>query len=217
MNIRWLGHSCFALTESTGTVIVTDPYSEDKVGFAMPAVSANAVTVSHGHEDHNAVSNVAGKPRVLDSIGSYEVDGVFICAFQSYHDMHKGKKRGKNLIFTYRLDGVDVCHLGDIGEDCSARIIDAVGTVNVLLIPVGGKYTIDAETAKDFVDKLMPEIVIPMHYGTEDLSFDLDPVDDFLEMFDEDCITYVDGDSIDVDRTRFDGDFETEVIVFKRN
>jgi len=121
------------------------------------------------------------------------------------------------LIFTYRLDGVDVCHLGDIGEECSARIIDAVGTVNVLMIPVGGVYTIDAELAKDYVDKLMPDIVIPMHYATDDLSFDLDPVDDFLELFDEDCITYVDGDSIDVDRTRFDGDFQTEVIVFKRN
>ena len=217
MNIRWLGHSCFALTESTGTGIVTDPYSADKVGFSMPAVSANAVTVSHNHGDHNAIANVGGSPKVLNSVGSSEVDGVFICAFQSYHDAHKGKKRGKNLIFTYRLDGVDVCHLGDIGEECSARIIDAIGAVNVLLIPVGGVYTIDAETAKDYVDKLMPDIVIPMHYATDDLSFDLDPIDDFLEMFDEECITYVDGDSIDVDRTRFDGDFQTEVIVFNRH
>ena len=217
MNIRWLGHSCFALTESTGTVIVTDPYSADAVGFPLPRVKATAVTVSHGHHDHNAVSAVEGNPKVIDSVGSTEVEGVFISGFSSFHDEHKGKKRGKNIIFTYRLDGVDVCHLGDIGEECSARIIDAVGTVNVLLIPVGGKYTIDAELAKDYVDKLMPEIVIPMHYATDDLSFDLDPVEDFLEMFDEECITYVDGDSIDVDRTRFDGDFETEVIVFKRN
>lgn len=216
MNIRWLGHSCFALTESTGTVIVTDPYSKDSVGFSMPEVNANAVTVSHGHNDHNAVANVGGSPRILDSVGSTEIDGVFISAFQSYHDSSKGKKRGKNLIFTYRLDGVDVCHLGDIGEECSARIIDAVGTVNVLLIPVGGVYTINAELAKDYVDKLMPEIVIPMHYATDDLAFDLDPVEDFLRMFDEDSITYVDGDSIEVDRTRFDGDFETEVIVFRR-
>ena len=130
--------------------------------------------------------------------------------------MDYGKKRGKNLIFTYRLDGVDVCHLGDIGEECSARIIDAVGTVNVLLIPVGGRYTIDAELAKDYVDKLMPDIVIPMHYATDDLKFDLDGVEEFLDKFDEECITYVDGDSIDVDRTRFDGDFETEVIVFRK-
>lgn len=217
MNIKWLGHSCFALTESTGTVIVTDPYSAKDVGYSMPEIAATAVTVSHAHKDHNNVSAVKGNPVIINSVGSCEIEGVYISAFRTHHDDALGKLRGSNLVFTYRLDGVTVCHLGDIGEECSARILDAVGAVDVLLIPVGGKYTIDAELAKDFVDKLMPSIVIPMHYATDDCKLNIAPVDDFLDLFDEGSITYVEGSEIDVDRTRFDGDFDTEVIVLQKD
>ena len=115
MNIKWLGHSCFVLTESTGTVIVTDPYGKE-VGFSMPPVTADAVTVSHKHFDHCNVKAVGGNPKVLDSVGSYEINGVHIAAFLTYHDQENGKKRGENNVFNYRLDGVDVCHLGDIGH-----------------------------------------------------------------------------------------------------
>lgn len=215
MNIRWLGHSCFVLTESTGTVIVTDPYGKE-VGFSMPPIAANAVTVSHQHADHNNVKAVGGKPIVLDSVGSYEVNGVHIAAFRTFHDDQQGTRRGANNVFSYRLDGVDVCHLGDIGQPCTARICDAIGTVNVLLIPVGGVYTIDAETAKDYVDKIMPDIVIPMHYKTDDCTIDLEDLDAFLDLFDEEDITYLDGNSIDLDRTQFDGDYTTKVVVFRR-
>lgn len=216
MNLRWLGHSCFALTESTGTTIITDPYSTKEVGFSMPQTTADAVTISHGHKDHNYIQGVIGKPQVINSVGAVDVKGVLISSFRTFHDEKKGKLHGKNLVFTYRLDGVDVCHLGDIGEECSARILDAIGSVNVLLIPVGGNYTIDAETAKDYVDKLMPDVVIPMHYSVEDCKIDIAPVDDFLKLFDDECITYVDGDNIDFDRTNFDGSFETEVIVLRK-
>lgn len=214
MHIRWLGHSCFVLTESTGTVVVTDPYHDD-VGFSMPAVRADAVTLSHHHADHDHVGAVAGDPLVFDAIGSYEVEGVHIASFTTFHDQNKGKKRGINLVFTYGLDGVDICHLGDIGQPCDARICDAIGSVNVLLIPVGGKYTIDAEMAKDYVDKLMPEIVIPMHYKTDDCAYDLDEVDEFLSLFDEEQIVRLEGDTLALDRSRFDGDFETKVVVFR--
>lgn len=216
MNIKWLGHSCFALTESTGTVIVTDPYNAKEVGYSMPEITATAVTVSHSHKDHNNVSAVKGNPAVISGVGSCEIDGVDINAFTTNHDEKSGKLRGTNLVFTYRLDGVTVCHLGDIGEECSARILDAIGSVDVLLIPVGGKYTIDAELAKDYVDKLMPSIVIPMHYQTDDCKLHIAPVSDFLDLFDENSITYVESDNIDVDRTRFDGDFDTEVIVLQK-
>ena len=215
MKIQWLGHSCFVLTESTGTVVVTDPYG-DGVGYPLPSVRADAVTVSHSHFDHCNTQAVDGDPKVFDKVGSYEIEGVHISAFRTHHDEVKGAKRGDNLIFTYRLDGVDVCHMGDIGEPCTAHILDAIGAVNVLLIPVGGHYTIDAETAKDYVDKLMPDIVIPMHYYTEGCEIDLEEVDAFLDLFDEENVTFVEGDSITLDRTRFDGDFETEVIVFRR-
>ena len=114
MKIRYLGHSCFLLTESTGTRILTDPYGD--VGFKMPRVEADVVSVSHGHYDHNNVKAVGGKPVVLDKEGQYEVGGVEIIAVKSYHDNANGEERGENLIFKFRLDGIEVCHLGDFAH-----------------------------------------------------------------------------------------------------
>ena len=142
MKIRYLGHSCFQLTESTGTSIVCDPYGD--VGFDMPSVEADAVTVSHAHYDHDNAKAVGGNPVVFSKEGQYEIGGVAITAVKSYHDDELGKERGENLIFKFRMDGVEVCHLGDLGEECSAELIEALLPVHVLLIPVGGTYTIDA-------------------------------------------------------------------------
>ncbi len=184
MKIRYLGHSCFVFTESTGTSIVTDPYG--KIGFRMPSVSADAVTVSHGHYDHCNVKAVGGDPVVINEEGKYEVGGVTIKAIKSYHDDKNGAKRGENLIFKFRMDGLEVCHLGDLGEECSSSLIETLLPVHVLLIPVGGTYTIDAEQAKEYVDRIMPSIVIPMHYKTKGLEMDLDKVDEFTDLFDDD-------------------------------
>jgi len=215
MIIRWLGHASFRLEESTGTAIVTDPYNEE-VGYKMPRVSANAITVSHQHHDHNCVANVEGDPVVLSTRVGCDVGGVGIMSFVTYHDSEKGKLRGENLVFKYRLDGVDICHLGDIGEPCNPRLLEAIGSVDVLLIPVGGNYTINAEEAKDYVDKIMPSVVIPMHYKEEGCHYDIAEVDEFVDLFDENNVEYIEGDSIELDRTDFDGDFETKLIVFKR-
>ncbi len=215
MIIQWLGHSCFRLEESTGTTIVTDPY-DTEVGYVMPKVEADAVTISHQHKDHNCVANVLGNPKVIDSRGGYEVDGVDINSMLTYHDTKKGKLRGENLVFKYRLDGVDVCHMGDIGEPCNPRLLDAIGSVDVLLIPVGGVFTINAEQAKDYVEKIMPVIVIPMHYKQEGCTYPTAEVDEFVELFDSENVEYVDGDSIELDRTDFDRDFETKLVVFNK-
>lgn len=215
MKIQWLGHSCFKLIESTGTAILTDPY-DGTVGEIMPKVSADAVTLSHHHGDHDCLDNVEGKPMIIDERGGYEVEGVDIFSMRTFHDDKNGALRGENLVFKYRLDGVDVCHLGDIGEACSPRILDAIGSVDVLLIPVGGRYTIDAAEAKDYIEKIMPSIVIPMHYKTSACNYDIAPLDRFTDLFDEEIITYIEGDSIELDRTDFDGDFETRILVFKR-
>ena len=176
MKIEYLGHSCFKLTESTGTSIVCDPYSEE-IGYKMPKTSANAVTVSHTHYDHNAVKNVDGNPEVIQNQTSYSLPGVEVDAVKSFHDDKRGKLRGENTIFKFRMDGIDVCHLGDLGEECSSALIEAVLPVNVLLIPVGGNYTIDAEMAKEYVDRIMPDIVIPMHYKAKACKLDIDKVD----------------------------------------
>jgi len=214
MIIKWLGHSCFLLEESTGTRIVADPYSCE-IGLSMPKVKADAVTISHKHKDHSNISAVEGNPEILSAVGAFEVGGVHIYSIPSYHDNAKGKEKGENLIFKYRLDGVEVCHLGDIGQECTARILDAIGSVNVLIIPVGGRYTIDAETAKDYVDKIMPDIVIPMHYKTDNCVYNIDTVEDFVDLFDEECVHCLEGNELELDRTHFDGDFETKLFVFE--
>ena len=215
MKIQWLGHSSFKLEESTGTSIVTDPFEESVVGFAMPKVSANAVTISHKHSDHNLVSKVGGNPIVIDELGGFEVEGIHIQSFQSYHDHHMGTKRGDNLIFKFRMDGVEVCHLGDIGEECNIRVVETIMPVNILLIPVGGKYTIDAVEAKEYVDKIMPDIVIPMHYRTKDYIMDIDKVSDFIDLFPEEDVVYADSDTVEFDRADFDGE-STKVIVLDK-
>lgn len=208
-----LGHSAFKLEESTGTTIVTDPYS-DSVGQVMPNVEANAVTISHDHYDHNNFSAIKGEPILIDYEGAFEVSGIHISSVQANHDNHGGVRRGKTLIFKYRLDGVEVCHMGDIGEDCNAFLSEFIMPVNILLIPVGGKYTIDAKRAKEYVDRLMPDVVIPMHYKTKNIDLDLDKVDEFVELFDDEDVTYIDGNEITFDRANFDGE-RTKVIVFE--
>ncbi|MDE6586554.1 MAG: MBL fold metallo-hydrolase [Clostridia bacterium] len=214
MIIEYLGHSCFKLVESTGTTVVCDPYSNE-VGFSMPKVSADAVTVSHGHFDHNAISNVGGNPVVIDKESNYELTGVEINSVKSFHDASRGKNRGENVIFKFRMDGIDVCHLGDLGESCSTELIENILPVNVLLIPVGGNYTIDAEMAKEYVDRIMPDIVIPMHYRTKDSKIDVDKVDEFLKLFDDEIIEELEESKIELSRSDLSG--ETKIIVLRKN
>ena len=212
MKIQWLGHSCFKLTESTGTTVVTDPY-DSYIGFKMEPVSANIVTMSHKHKDHSAIANVTGNPTVIEGTGAWEIGGVGVTGLLSYHDNDKGAKRGENTIYLYRMDGIDICHMGDIGQEMNVLLGESIGTVNVLMIPVGGNYTVDAEQAKEYVDFLMPDIVIPMHYKTENSELDIDDVDAFVNLFDEDQVVYVDGETIELDREKFDGE-STKVYVF---
>ncbi len=213
MKIQYLGHSSFKLTESTGTSVVTDPYAPE-VGYTMPRVTADAVTISHHHFDHDYIKAVGGAPRIIDKEDSYDLPGVEINAVKSFHDNVRGKKRGENVIFKFRMDGIDICHLGDLGEACSAELLELILPVDVLLIPVGGNYTIDAETAKEYVDRLMPEVVIPMHYRSKDCKIDIEKVNGFLDLFDEEQVHETDSDEIELSRSDLTG--ETRVIVLRR-
>lgn len=215
MKIKYLGHSSFLLTESTGTSVVCDPY-DPSVGYDFPEVSADAVTVSHHHYDHDCVSLVSGSPVVLDEETGYSLPGVEINAVKSFHDNCRGKKRGENVIFKFRMDGLDICHLGDLGEACSPDLIETVLPVNVLLIPVGGNYTIDAKMAKEYVDRIMPEVVIPMHYRDRGCKLDLDKVDDFLDEFDGDEVEIERaGDTVNLTREETKAE-KTKIIVMER-
>ena len=193
--------------------MVCDPYGD--VGYVMPQVCADAVTVSHRHYDHDNTAAVGGNPTVIDAENVRSLPGVEISAVKSFHDGQRGKTRGENVIFKFRMDGIDVCHLGDLGEACTAELIDSILPVNVLLIPVGGNYTIDAEMAKEYVDRIMPDIVIPMHYRTKGCNLDIDKAEKFLCLFDGDNVSETDGSSLELMRSDLiDG--ETKVVVLKR-
>lgn len=179
MQIRYLGHSCFALADRAGVCIVTDPFGF--IGFRLPSVRADIVTVSHSHFDHNYVDGVQGNPVVFDRAGSFAARGIEITAIDCFHDDARGAKRGKNLIFCYKIDGMNVCHFGDLGEPCSADLVKRLPPVDVLLLPVGGNYTIDADEARRYVDALKPKIVIPMHFKQAGLNIDIEGVEKFLD------------------------------------
>ena len=214
MKIRYLGHSCFQLIESTGTTVVTDPYS-DEIGYPLPDVSADAVTISHKHYDHAAADRVGGNPVVIDREGSYDLPGVEIDSIKSYHDPEGGKLRGENIIFKFSMDGIVVCHLGDIGEECSTELIESLLPVNVLLIPVGGNYTIDAEQAKEYVDRIMPDIVIPMHFKEKGKKVDIDKVEEFTDLFDDEEVVAEEQSEVEISREDLSGD-ATKIIVMEK-
>ena len=215
MKIKYLGHSSFLLTASTGTAIVTDPY-DSSIGYAMPQVSVDAVTVSHHHYDHDNVKPIGGNPLIFDKAQGYELPGVVINTVESCHDDKGGALRGKNVIFKFRMDGLDVCHLGDLGEKCSPELIEAILPVNVLLIPVGGNYTIDAGTAKEYVDRLKPDVVIPMHYRGKGCKLDIDKVDGFISAMEDGGVECVEkGAEIELTRGGVDGK-TTKVYVMRQ-
>jgi len=180
MIITYLGHSCFKLRGSKATV-VTDPYDKETFGRLMPATKADIVTISHFHHDHAALDRIKGAPFVIQGPGEYEIKGVSIWGIPSFHDKSQGLKRGRNTIYVYHFDKLKLCHLGDLGTKLSDEQIEEIGEVDILMVPVGGIYTIDAKQAVVVINQLEPMIVIPMHYQTKDLKFQLDSLDKFWQ------------------------------------
>lgn len=180
MKIQYLGHSSFLLTFEGGIRIVTDPFGD--VGIPMPPVSADAVTVSHSHYDHCNVGGVRA-PVVLNKEGVFGVGGVHITSVLCDHDDAGGRKRGKTLAFRFEAEGISVLHLGDIGEPYSAKVLGRLGRADVLLLPVGGNYTIDAREAKKYVEGIRPTICVPMHYKVKGLTVDISGAEEFLSLF----------------------------------
>lgn len=160
--------------------LITDPY--DEVGLEFPKASANIVTVSHEHFDHCAVGKVSGSPQVVKKVGSTEISGVQITGFPTYHDTVKGAQRGTNTVFKIKMDAVTLCHLGDLGHTPSQAQVSEICPVDILFIPIGGVYTIDASGAKQVVDLMKPRIVIPMHYKVAGLSLGIAPVTNFTKI-----------------------------------
>lgn len=168
MDITYLGHASFKLRGKTASVVV-DPFDPGMVGLPYPKVSAEIVVASHDHRDHNAVERVSGtagraEPFVISAPGEYEVSGVSVFGFRTWHDKKEGAERGKNMVSVIHIDEVVVAHLGDLGHTLSDKLIEDMNEVDVLLVPVGGAYTINASEAVQVVEQIEPSIVIPMHY-----------------------------------------------------
>jgi|Deesub1362A_J573_1020465.scaffolds.fasta_scaffold09587_2 L-ascorbate metabolism protein UlaG (beta-lactamase superfamily) len=179
MEIIWYGHACFRLRGKNVTIL-TDPYDES-VGYKLPRVKADIVTVSHDHPDHNYTKGIKGNPMVISGPGEYEVKGVFITGIPTFHDRRKGKVRGRNTVFLFEFDDLTICHLGDLGHVPTRSQVEALSEVDVLLIPVGSVTTINAAQAAEVVSLLEPKLVIPMHYKTKALKSKLETVRKFLK------------------------------------
>lgn len=179
MEITWLGHSCFRM-KGKEAILLTDPF-EKSLGYPLGKPSADIVTVSHPHPNHSNVAAVGGAPRVLRGPGEYEIAGVFITAIGTFHDKEGGGKHGKNIVYLIEVDEVTVCHLGDLGHVPSPDQAEAMSPVDVLLVPIGGVSTIGASEAAETIGLLDPKIVIPMHYKTEAINLELEPLERFLK------------------------------------
>lgn len=191
MQIIWKGQSCFQINTQTGknsqVSIVIDPYDE-QIGLKVPKLEADILLISHSHFDHSnkkAVSSpLPGKaPFVIEGPGEYEVKGIFFQGIHSWHDEKEGQERGENTIFVIEAEGLKLCHLGDFGQkELSEEQVEEIGDIDILMIPVGGNYTIDAKGAQKVISQIEPKIVLPMHYQIPKLKLKLDGVDKFLKV-----------------------------------
>jgi L-ascorbate metabolism protein UlaG (beta-lactamase superfamily) len=182
MKIKWLGHASFLVTSKEGLRVITDPYSVGGgIDYGRIEEAADIVTVSHDHGDHSNVAAVKGNPEVVNAPGHKKVKGVDFRGIASYHDEAKGGQRGTNIIFCFILDGMRVCHLGDLGHQLGAAQIAEIGEVDVMLVPIGGLFTIDARGAVKVCNSLNPKVVIPMHYKTAKCGYPIAGLDAFLK------------------------------------
>ncbi|PMQ01575.1 MAG: MBL fold metallo-hydrolase [Dictyoglomus sp. NZ13-RE01] len=181
MKIRWYGHACFLFTSQNGIKILTDPF-DASVGYPLPDVEPNIVTISHDHFDHSAVNLIKGNFTTLKGKVDTEIQGIKIRSVKTFHDEQMGGKRGENYIFIFEIDGIRIAHAGDLGHILNSEDVKNIGNIDVFCVPVGGVYTVDANGALQNVKELSPKIVIPMHYKTPHLKFDLSSVENFLSI-----------------------------------
>ena len=179
MDIVWLGHSCFRIKGKRNTII-TDPYSPE-IGYNMGKQTAGIVTVSHQHPGHANVQDIGGTPKTIAGPGEYEVGGILIIGIATFHDESNGVIRGKNTVYLMEIDEISVCHLGDLGHMLTDEQAEELENVDILLVPVGGVSTINGSVAAGVVRKLAPRVVVPMHYQTEVVKRELEPVARFLK------------------------------------
>ncbi len=185
MLISWYGHSCFKIQTkpqrgADEVIIFTDPFDKS-IGLKPPQGNADIVLISHNHFDHNNPDNLKGDPFIIDALGEYSVKDVFVEGISSYHDKDKGALRGLNNIYTIKSEDLLVCHLGDLGHILNEDQIATIGDVDILMIPIGGKFTINSKEAEKVISQINPKIILPMHYKIPNLKIDLNDKEEFAK------------------------------------
>jgi L-ascorbate metabolism protein UlaG (beta-lactamase superfamily) len=185
MKIKWYGHAAFLITSDQGTKIMIDPYEPGAFGgqlsYGKIRDQVDLVLTSHDHADHNYTKDLPGTPQIVKGSGSKTAKGISIKGISTFHDPSKGSERGANTIFTFKIDNIQLCHLGDLGHLLSDKELAEIGPVDILLIPVGGFFTIDPNEATRVAEQIKPKILIPMHFKTAKCGFPIAPVEDFLK------------------------------------
>jgi L-ascorbate metabolism protein UlaG (beta-lactamase superfamily) len=179
MEITWRGHSCFLIKGKEQTII-TDPCHPD-LGYRLGEPKVDIVTLSHFHPGHSYIEGVSNNPKQIKGPGEYEIGGTFITGIATFHDNKKGSLRGKNTIYVIELDDITLCHLGDLGHPLDSHLVEELGDIDILFLPVGEVSTISIDMAIEILRQLEPSIVIPMHYKTEAFTGNLSPVSKFLD------------------------------------
>ncbi|MBI2122345.1 MAG: MBL fold metallo-hydrolase [Candidatus Sungbacteria bacterium] len=180
MVINWLGQACFKI-QSGEFVMVIDPFSKE-IGFVPPRFRADAVLVTHAHFDHSNSDSLTGDPFIISGPGEYEVKGIYVEGIETFHDASRGKERGMNTVYRIELEGLRLAHLGDFGESAMRdETVEALGDIDILMLPVGGRFTVDADAAAKVVKQIEPRYVIPMHFKIPGLKINLDSADAFLK------------------------------------
>ncbi len=214
MKVRYYGHAAFLITSDQGTRIITDPYKPGAFGamsYGKIPDEADVVVVSHEHDDHNSSGELPGNPEVVRTPGKRSVHGIEFNGIPTFHDSSSGKERGKNIIFSFTVDGITICHLGDLGHALTQNEVEAIGPVDLLIIPVGGFYTIDAKAASEVARQLNPSIIVPMHFKTGKCELPITTVEEFTQG--KAKVNVMNSSEISLDK----GDLpkETEIIVLQ--
>ncbi|UCF71003.1 MAG: MBL fold metallo-hydrolase [candidate division WOR-3 bacterium] len=184
MKIKFLGHAAFLITSKDGVRIITDPYKpgcfDGGIKYEPITEEANIVSISHEHDDHNETA-IAGHPSFVREAVEKDIEGIKMKGIRVHHDESGGKERGMNTIYNMLIDDLNVVHLGDLGHALSKEDAAKIGKVDILLIPVGGHFTIDAKSADAVIKLLKPRVAIPMHFKTDKCGFPIAPVEDFTK------------------------------------
>ncbi len=211
MKIKWLAHACFLITSEGGTRIITDPYATGSgITFGEIAEAADVVTTSHDHFDHNNVAAVRGQPQVVKGVGQHQAGGIDFLGVATFHDDAQGGARGANTIFAFAVDGVRLCHCGDLGHSLTPEQVDEIGPVDVLLVPVGGTYTLDGAAALQLCTLLKARMVIPMHFKTKGCGLPIAGVDDFIKG--QASVRHVSGSEVEATRENLPAACQTAVL-----